>query len=251
MAEGLVLDLDSIDGVDRPRRWPAVVAGLVAVLALGLTSALMIVNHENALAASAAAANAQRDALAVVSLNHVSQSIVLADDFEHVGVYGYRAIDVRSFRSLVVAPLGATLVSHDGTWSLALDGGWACMRLEAHGQPLSHPTITRGVCGGAPIDATPTVSLASVTKALARADGAQRAALDAAYASALFASTAEGYEPRFSIEALRDRFNRLSGSAFHADVTSSGVTITTPSSVACVRPVNKQQAVDILDGSCH
>jgi len=232
-----------------PRRWPMVAATTVLAASVLFTAALVARDRQNAAAASAARANAARDAVAFASLRRVSASINLADQLQHVGVLGLSQIGVHDFRSLVVSPLGGTLTTTQRSWTLSLGGGWACLTW-AHSHHWSVPRVSRGVCSNAPIQATPAVSSGTLRQAVRNDAQAQRAALDAALVTAAFASTPQGYTPKFSLAALRDRFARLDDAAFRAAVTPSGVTIQEGGSVACVVPTATQQAVRVIAGAC-
>ena len=133
--------------------------------------------------------------------------------------------------------------------TLALGGGWACASW-FQAAPWRAPTVSRGVCTGAPIVNTPTVSAAALARAVQCTERQQRAALDAALVVAAISSTAQGYVPRFSIQSLADHFHRLSHVDFRAQATPSGETVMSKTSAACVRPTSTAQLVHIVLGPC-
>jgi hypothetical protein len=219
------------------------------VSALALTGMLVFQDRENADAASSARANTARDAVAFESLQQVSGSIVLASSLRRAGILGLQRIGVRDFQSLVVGPLGGIVVATPSQWTLALGGGWACMSL-AQVKGWRPPSVTRGVCSGAPIVRTPSVSAAALDGAVQHIERQQRAALDAALVAAAIPSTSRGSDARFSLRSLADHFRRLDHVDFRAQVMPSGVTVTSKTSVACVRPTSTAQSVRIVLGPC-
>jgi hypothetical protein len=127
-----------------------VAAGVVASVLL--TTVLVVLDHENDAAASSSPANAQRDALAVTTLHDLASQLAQADAVRAEGIVGLRQIQFREL-DLLVADLGGTLETTSNQWSLALDGGWSCLRW-AHGGPWNGH-VTRGVCPNTPIVTTP------------------------------------------------------------------------------------------------
>ena len=233
----------------QPRRWPSALVATAVVSALALTGLLVFQDRENADAASSARANSARDAVAFESLQQVSHSIELASSLQRAGILGLERIGVRDFQSLVVSPLGGMVIATPSQWTLALGGGWACMSL-AEVAGWRPPSVTRGVCSGAPIVRTPSVSAAALDGAIQRVERKQRAALDAALVAAAISSTSQGHDPRFSLRSLADHFRRLDHVDFRAQVMPSGVTVTSKTSVACVRPTSTAQFVRIVLGPC-
>lgn len=245
-----VIEYSSVSPLRAPRRWPVVLAILALAIALALTGALFVRDRENAAAASSSRANTVRDKIAYASLARLSSSMLLGDSLSRSGVLGLRQFDARDLRQNVVAPLGGTLTTSPGGWTLALGGGWSCLtwiHVEVH---WIVPDVSRGVCGQAPIQVTPIVSPTVYALAIRRDERAQRAAMDAAYVVAAFASTAQGYSPRFSLAALADRFERLGHVDFRSAITPVGVTVIADGSSACLAPTPSQQFARILPGRC-
>jgi hypothetical protein len=232
------------------RRWPSVLAIVALAGAMTLTAALFLRDRQNTALASSSLANAEQDEVAYVTLSRLSSSIVLANEFQRAGVVGMRQLAVHSLRSLVVTPLGGTLNVAPGGWTLALGGGWACLTWARTDLHWVVPMVSRGVCGQAQIQVTPTVPRGAFAIALTNDVRSQRAASDAAYVAAAFASTAQGYSPRFAVAALADRFHRLGPVGFRFNVTPSGVTVTDGLSTACLMPTMSAQLARIAAGAC-
>jgi hypothetical protein len=233
-----------------PHRWPSVLAVVALAGAMTLTGALFFRDRQNSALASSSLANAAQDEVAYVTLSRLSTSIELANAFQRTGVLGMRQLAVHSLRSLVVAPLGGTLSVAPAGWTLALGGGWACLtwaHVQAH---WTVPVVSRGVCGQAQIQVTQTVPRGAYAIALTNDVRSQRAAIDAGYVTAAFASTAQGYSPRFSLAALADRFHRLGPVGFRSVVTPHGVTVIDGLSTACVMPTASAQLARISAGAC-
>jgi hypothetical protein len=218
------------------------------VSALGLTGLLAFQDRENADAASPARANATRDAIAYESLQQTSRSIELAGALERHGVLGLERIGIRGFQSLVVSRLGGTIVATPGQWTLALGGGWACLSWPR--TAWRDPSVSRGVCSGAPIVRTPPVSAAALARSMQCIERQQRAAFDAALVAASISPSSRGADPRFSTTSLADHVNRLGHVDFRVQITPDGVTFMSKTSAACLRPTSTAQLVRVVLGSC-
>lgn len=223
-----------------------VAIGLVSALAL--TGLLAFQDHENADAASPARANATRDAIAYDSLQQISRSIELAGALQRLGVLGLERIGIRDFQSVVVSRLGGTIVTTPGQWTLALGGGWACLSWPK--TSWREPSVSRGVCSGAPIVRTPSVSAAALARVVQCTERRQRAALDAALVAATISTTAKGFAPRFSATSLAVHVDRLGHVDFRVEVTPDGVTFMSKTSAACLRTTSTAQLVRVVLGPC-
>jgi hypothetical protein len=226
-----------------------VLVATALVSALALTGLLAFQDRENADAASPARANTARDAIAYESLQQVSRSTALASSLQRVGILGLQSIGIRDFQSVVVSQLGGTIAATPDQWTLALGGGWACLSWP-QGSSWRAPSVSRGVCSGAPIVRTPSVSAAALARAVQCTERQQRAALDAAFVAVAISSPAQGFDPRFSMTSLAGHFDRLGHVGFRATVTSSGVTVMSKTSEACLTPTPSAQLVRIVLGPC-
>jgi len=234
----------------RQRPWPTVAAVVLVAAGLVLTGILVFRDRQNAAAASSSPANAARDAVALLSLERVSNALTLANHLERARVFGLRQILLSDFRHALVGSLGGTLSTSGNQWTLALGGGWACLTwLHVDGQGFeSH--VTRGVCQSAQIQDTSAVPNDTFVLAATHETRLERAAVDAALVSASMASTAQGYSPSFSLAALANRFARLDDAGINTVATPIGVTVVTSGSAACMVPAPSQTSAWVLSGPC-
>lgn len=246
-ANGVVL----VRGARPPRRWPSVLVTIVAVSSLALTGFLFFRDRENAAAATGSRTNAAQDALAVATLGRLAQAMDVDASMRLAGVDGLRAIALADVRSIVVGPLGGAVETGPNQWTLALDGGWAC--LTWHPGPSDAPaaTVRLGVCtDDAPLVSTSSVSVAQWRGSESAMAVRERAAVDAADAAAGFSSTSVGYNPRFSLPVLSTRFAQLHDVGFRAWPTTSGMTVATRGAAACLQPTATETQVRVLLGPC-
>ena len=235
----------------RPRRWPAAILAVVVASALCLTAFLFVRDRQNAAAATAARTNAPQDALALAAVQSLARTLNLDVSLRHAGVDGLRAIAMRDFESLVVAPLGGSMQTAPGQWTVALNGGFACLsRVDGRGD--QGMAIARlGVCtDDAPLVTTPPITAAEFRAAERAVVRDERAAVDAAYVAAAISSTAQGYDPVFSLPALDTRFARLTHVPFRSWTATTGLTVATVSSAACLVPSASDAQVRVALGSC-
>jgi hypothetical protein len=233
----------------RARRWPVLVAVSTLAAAVALTGLLAVRDRMNSDAASPSAANQARDAVAVLSLQHVASSLALAQGLQDHGVLGFGEIRVGGFRRDVVAPLGGTLITSRRAWTLALGGGWACLRFVGADNAAT-PVVTRGVCKDVPIESTPTVSIESLRVALAKEAAVQRAAVAAVQVSDRIASKMRDNPHRFSLSVLATTLGQMSENGVRADLTIEGVTVQVRGSVACLVPSRTEATVLVALGRC-
>lgn len=232
------------------RRWPAALACFALVCALALTGALFNLDRENVADASSSPANAARDSMARTALSILAVSYTRADQFHREGVLGLRQVATHELRALVVNPLGGTFYASPTSWTLALNGGWACLSLLRTERRLFVPEVSRGVCGDTVIQATPSVSTLEFRRAMRQALLAQRASLDAAVVSAALSSTSTSASPDFTPMALAGAFGRVTHSSFTSAVTIDGIVVRDGASSACVQPTATQDRVVIESGEC-
>jgi len=231
---------------DVPRRWPAAAVAVAVVVSLVLTVVLVLHDHGNAVAASSARANGARDATALAALRSMGATLAVDDTMRDVGILGLRPLGVSEFRDDVVAPLGGNLEASGAQWTLALGGGWACLRWgDRHGRLA--PVVTRGVCPNDLIVSTPVVERDALVQALRVERRQLQAALDAAEVTAALVPTTS--RAPFTLVALTHRFARHLG-GFRAWPTPYGVTVATSGSVACASPAVTSQSVVITPGPC-
>lgn len=234
-----------------PRRWPSILVTLVVVFALSLTGFLFFRDRQNAAAATASRANAAQDALALASVQSFARAMDLDASMRRAGVVGLRAIGVRDFQSLLVAPLGGALEVGPNQWTLALNGGWACLTWLAGRADSGMATASLGECtDNAPIVSTSGVTPAQFRFAEARMAREQLAALDAAGVAAAISSTAVG-PLRFTLPELATSFARLSGVPFRSWPTMTGVTVAASTSAACLQPTASDAQVRVTLGPCR
>jgi hypothetical protein len=231
-----------------PRRWPSVLVAIALASALALTGLLVFQDRLNASAASSSRANAARDAVAYESLQQVARSIDLADTMQRSGVVGLLQITTRGYES-VVSRLGGAIIPSTGQWTLALDGGWACMSWPV-GSTWRAPSVARGICSGDPIVRTPLVTSDAIAHAELRALRQQRAAIDGAFVAATIASPSSSVDARYSIASLAVDFHRLGHVGFRDEVTVHGVTVLSKTSEACLSPTSRATLVRVMLGPC-
>lgn len=233
-----------------PRRWPSVVVSLVVVFSLSLTGFLFFRDRQNAAAATGSRTNSAQDAIALATLSVFARTIVLDASLRRAGIMGLRSIAQREFESLIVAPLGGALEFGAHQWTLAIDGGWACLTW-LQGAHAGMATTRLGVCtDNSPLVATATVTPQQFTGAEHLVARVHRAALYAAEVAAAISSTAQGYNPRFSLHALTTRFARIVHVPFRSWATTTGLTVATASSAACLQPTVTDTQVRVLLGPC-
>jgi len=241
---------DGFFPVARARRWPSVVVALVVAFSLSLTGFLFLRDRQNAEAATGSRTNAAQDAAALATLAIFARTINLDASLRRAGVVGLRSIAQREFESLIVAPLGGALEFGAHQWSLALDGGWACL-IWLQGARTGMVVARLGVCtDNAPLVASPTLTPRQFTGAEQLVVREHRAALYAAEVAAAISSTAQGYNPRFSLPALTTRFARIVHVPFRSWATATGITVATASSAACLQPTVTDAQVRVLLGPC-
>jgi hypothetical protein len=152
---------------------------VLAVTSLALTGALFARDRQNAASASGSRANARQDDLALATLQSLSRTLRLDVALARSGLgrLGLGRLDVHAVESTVVAPLGGTLERLHGEWTLALDGGFACLTWHA-----GHTTTAaRGVCSdNTPLVVAPTISIGQFRAAERRAARMERVAAEAA-----------------------------------------------------------------------
>jgi hypothetical protein len=246
-ANGVVL----VRGARPPRRWPSVLVTIVAVFSLALTGFLFLRDRENAAAATSSRTNAPKDALAVATLGRLAQTMNVDASMRLAGVDGLRAIALADFHALVVAPLGGAIGTGPNQWTLALDGGWACLTWHQSGAEANAATVRLGECtDDAPLVSTVGVTMLQWRTAEAAMAGRERAAFDAADAAAAFSSTSVGYNPRFSLPVLSTRFAQLHDVGFRTWATLTGMTVATRDAAACLQPTATETQVRVLLGPC-
>ncbi len=246
-ANGVVL----VRGARPPRRWPSVLVTIIAVFSLALTGFLFFRDRENAAAATGSRTNAAQDVLAVATLSRLAQAMDVDASMRLAGVDGLRAIALADFHSLVVGPLGGAVETGPNQWTLALDGGWACLTWHQGRGDDAAATVRLGVCtDDAPLVSTASVTLGQWRDAVAAMASRERAAVDAADAAAAFSSTSVGYNPRFSLPVLSTRFAQLHNVGFRAWPTATGVTVATRGAAACLQPTATESQVRVLLGPC-
>ena len=227
------------------RRWPAVLAATGVAAALALTAFLVMQDRENLSAASSSRANAHRDALAVSSLTDMARSMAYASAMAHLGVVGLKDIGLHAYQDGIIDPLGGTLTLATGGWTLAIGDGWACLHWTHHDGDTGW-FVTRGVCPGASINVTPSVTTAAARAALDRTDSTQHAALLAAFAAA----AASRASKHISVRALAAIFaGHRDALPFRYETTPFGVSVQTNASAACLRPLHRH-GVSVSLGSC-
>ncbi len=225
------------------RRWPAALASLGVAAVVGLTAVLVVQDRSNTNAADSSRANAARDAAAVQGLKQVGRTIAYANVMASQGVVGLRTIGLDTTLDDLVSPLGGTLTLATGGWTLALGGGWACMTWMRHGG-VREWRVRRGICPGAPIDATQPVAPSALRAALRRTEALERAALVAAFAAAASPGA------RRSVTELLAAFRgHASDLPFRWSATPVGISVITDASVACLRPLHHKVAVSL--GACR
>jgi len=234
----------------RTRRWPTVITSLGVAIALCLTAVLFVRDRQNAAAASPAASNAARDEVAVATLLGVSRSLVVAHDLELRGILGMREISLVGFRAAVVGPLGGSLFTAPGAWTLAFGGGWACLHFATLDARRVALEVLRGVCPGTPIESTPGVSTAELRVALRHAAQLQRAALDAAFVSVALTVGARHAPAPYSLPTLASSIGRLPHARFRSEIGLGGVTIFEHGSAACLEPSAGARTVRVALGPC-
>jgi hypothetical protein len=238
-------------GATPPRRWPTVLVTVVVVFSLSLTGFAFVRDRQNADAATGSRTNAARDALALATLYRFAQLLDLDASMRLGGVIGLQPIAQHDFQALVVGPLGGTLEIAPHQWSLALNGGWACLTWSRGHGAVGMASTALGVCtDDAPLVSTSGVTAAQFQHAEAMVARAERAAIDAADAAAAMSSTSQGYDPRFSMPALTSRFARLHGVAFRSWATPWGITVATATSAACLQPTATEAQVRVTVGPC-
>lgn len=246
-ANGVVL----VRGARPPRRWPSVVVTLMVVFSLSLTGFLFFRDRQNAEAATGARSNAPQDALAMATLSRLAQTLDLDASMRLAGVVGIRTFGLRDFQALVVGPLGGTLERGPGQWTLAMDGGWACLTWVQGRGDAGMAVASLGVCtDNQPLLSTPGVTPAQFIRAEARVTTRERAAIDAADTAAAIASTSDGDSPQLSIRMLSTRLSRLHDGGFRSWVTTEGISVATASSSACLQPTATGEQVRVTIGSC-
>jgi hypothetical protein len=233
-----------------PRRWPSALVAMIAIVAISLTGWLFVKDRATDAAASSSRANAKRDELAVKSLNLIATSLELANAMERQGIYGLRDLGLRDYLADVITPLGGTLITAHNAWTLALGGGWACLTWEHNPGGATWSTVTRGVCAGTAIEATPRVSKGRVFLALARTSKAEDAAVVAATAIGNAAPGVRG-APMFTIGTISREFKLLSTHPFLWSASPEGVTVVLHTSEACLMPTVSHQAVEVIPGPCR
>lgn len=230
-----------------PRRWPTVAVALIAAAALVLTGWLFLKDRATDAAASPSPANATRDQLAVRSLNMLASSLLLADSMQRQGIYGLRDLGLNDYLTNVITPLGGSLITARDSWTLALGGGWACLTWEHDPGGWTWTKVTRGVCNGAAIEASPTVSKARAFLAIARTSKDDNAAVVAATA---IGNAAPGVrrQPLFTIGTIARelRTERVPWTA-----SPEGVTVVLHTSEACLMPTVSHNAVEVIPGPCR
>jgi hypothetical protein len=234
----------------RPRRWPSALVAVVAVVALSLTGWLYAQDRANDAAASSSRVNAQRDKVAVKSLDLMASALQLANSMQRQGIYGLRDLGLHDYLTNVITPLDGSLVTARNGWTLALDGGWACLTWETNPGGSTWTAVTRGICAGAPIEATPTVSEARVLVAVARTSKVEGAAVVAATAIGDAAPGIHG-EPMFTIGTIAREFKLLNSQPFRWSESPEGVTVVLHTSEACLMPTVSHQAVEVIPGPCR
>lgn len=234
----------------RPRRWPSVAVALVAVVALSLAGWLFVKDHANDAAASASPANAARDRLAVRSLNFMASSLQLANTMQRQGIYGLRNLGLTYYLKDVISPLGGSLVTAQDQWTLALGGGWACLTWEHDPGGWTWTKVTRGVCPGAPIEASPTVSKTRAFLALAKTSRDNDAAVVAATAIGDAAQGVRG-QPLFTIGSISKELKLLTSQRVRWTASPLGVTVVLHTSEACLMPTVSHAAVEVIPGPCR
>lgn len=226
-----------------PRRWPAALASLGVACGVALTAVLVVQDRSNSSAASSSKANAARDAYAVESLREVAKSMEYASLMASFGVVGLRDLSLNTYLDNAVSPLGGTLTLATGGWTLALGGGWACLTWTREATARTWH-VHRGICPGAPIDATPAVTVGQVRAALRRTSALEHAADVASFAAAASPRT------HASLEELLKVFRGHNGDLpFRWNATAVGVSVVTDASAACLRTVHHEVAVSL--GACR
>jgi hypothetical protein len=232
------------------RRWPSALLAIVIVAALSLTGYLFVRDRANDAAASSSRANAARDELAVKSLGLLSASLQLANTMERQGIYGLRDLGLHDYLVNIIEPLGGSLITQHNQWTLALGGGWACLTWERNPGGWTWTKVTRGVCGGAPIEATSAVSEGRVLIAIARTSKVEDAAVAAATAIDDAAPGTRG-APMFTIGIIAREFKVLASQPFRWSASPEGVTVVLHNSEACLMPTISHNAVDVVPGPCR
>jgi hypothetical protein len=227
-----------------------VVVTVMVVFSLSLTGVLFFRDRQNAEAATGSRTNAPQDALAMATLSRVAQTLDLDASMRLAGVIGLRTIGLHDFETLVVSPLGGAVERGPQQWTLALDGGWGCLTwLQGRGA-LGMAVASLGVCtDNAPLLSTQGVTAAQFIHAEALVATRERAAIDAAHAARAIASTSQG-APRFSIPSLLQRFAHLHDTGFRFSATTTGITVATASSTACLQPMAFDAQVRVTVGPC-
>lgn len=234
----------------RARRWPSIAVAVVAAAALSLSGWLFVKDHAIDAAASSSPANATRDELAVRSLTFMASSLQLADTMQRQGIYGLRSLGLNNYLSHVITPLGGSLVTARNNWTLALSGGWACLTFIHDPGGWTFTKVTRGVCLGAPIEASPIVSKERAFLAIARISKEDDAAVVAATAIGDAAQGVRG-QPLFTIGTISREFKLLSTQRFQWTASPLGVTVVLHTSEACLMPTVSHAAVEVLPGPCR
>jgi len=233
------------------RRWPTVLVAVVVACALSFTGVLFARDRQNALAAAGSRANAARDALALASLGSFARLMDLDASLRRAGIVGLQAVGVHEFQSQLVGPLGGVLELGPRQWTLALNGGWACLTWLGPGAAARKATAALGVCtDNAPLVASSGVTPAQFRSAEARMSSSQVAALDAADVAAAIPSSTSRGSARFSLAALDRAFARRRGTPVHSRVTSSGISVAAARSSACVQPTATRAQVRVTLGRC-
>jgi hypothetical protein len=238
-------------GRARPaRHWPMVVAVLVVIALLSGTAVSFFRDRMNAAAATSARSNAAQDALALAAATTLVHAFDLDASLRRAGVVGLRSIVISDFGSMVVAPLGGVIENGRHQWSLALDGGFACLTWKT-GPDQGEVTAGRGLCSdNTPLITTPAVSARAFLRAERYVGAREQAAVEAAIAAGALASSSSGYSPRFSLPVLATRFLRLAHPPFDSWATADGLNVATPRSTACLRPSASDAQVRVTLGLC-
>jgi hypothetical protein len=245
-ANGVVL----VRGSRPPRRWPAVLVTLTVIFSLALTGFLFFRDRQNAEAATGSRVNAPQDALALATLSRLARTLDLDASMRHTGVLGLRSIALHDFQSLVVGPLGGALDRGVGQWTLALDGGWGCLRW-LHGRDNAGSAIASlGVCSDdAPLFLTQSVTRAQFTRVEVLVTSRELAVVDAAKAAAAIASS-PGNNLTISVRMLATYFAHLRGTGFRSWAAPTGVTVMTRASTACLQPTAQGVELRVSLGPC-
>ncbi len=232
-----------------PRRWPAAAVAVAVVVALALTVLLVLRDQQNEAAASTSRANAARDAAAVMTLQGISSILSVDAGMRDDGILGLRSIGVAALQSGLVTPLGGSLRISERQWTLALDGGWACLMWHRSNGTWA-TGVRRGVCPNDVIVSTPVVTALELEQAQNAVAAAQRAALDAASVAAEVVPASASATGRFSLAALTRRFASHGDVGFDSWATPVGETVAVRSSAACVSPSLTSDSVVITSGPC-